>query len=672
MMLSYLFMAILAANLYNQANSAGLPKPQLPPPIGQSLSRGPPNEYHEDNNKNLEHKIETLIESMTRMENSIQNLQEKSHTWSIFQHHIASWNDGLRILENKLDFLKRSQEEQQLAWHKMTDVMTTPPDTTVINEIKDTLKRDQLLQKESATKVNSILRQLQSMHRDKVGHSNAATNGRKKSNLMAGDTGSSYCNGSHKLEQRLNSIHHQMALQKDLKQLHSMDKRMGKTIENLSQSMAHALDKQEELSVRLQRSNECCYALSSELTTFTESSDILLKRIERLLKNVNDKLNRLHENTNQEDQEQEGEVEVEGEHDHNNSNNDDELLENTTQRINLDDVFHEEEGESQGHHVYEEVEEKDVDGEEENHISGNISDEHDENNNNEAGHTELYGHDIEFLRPDLSGCHELTAENGVDETLRIDGIYKFAHPEINEFERDFNERLCIFPPPPLPLHNKSDSAAARSNTPWTVIQQRMLTEHPENFNRSWSEYRNGFGSLQREFWFGNEFIHRLVYNDDYELRIELEDFNNSKVYAEYGVFRIDSEEFNYNLLIGEYDGTASTVGDAMKYHNDNDFSTYDRRNDKTVDACCSCALGYGSGWWFDNCSEANLNGIYRFTPWGNNYNGIMWELWHGDYSLKSTRMMIRPKQSNNANEDSALYSSTSYDDLEQDHQNEDP
>lgn len=46
---------------------------------------------------------------------------------------------------------------------------------------------------------------------------------------------------------------------------------------------------------------------------------------------------------------------------------------------------------------------------------------------------------------------------------------------------------------------------------------------------------------------------------------------------------------------------------------------------------------------FFSCIEANLNGIYQFNPFNNNYVGIIWEKWLGDYSLKSTKMMIRPK-----------------------------
>lgn len=44
-----------------------------------------------------------------------------------------------------------------------------------------------------------------------------------------------------------------------------------------------------------------------------------------------------------------------------------------------------------------------------------------------------------------------------------------------------------------------------------------------------------------------------------------------------------------------------------------------------------------------SCLEANLNGVYRTQPIDNNFVGIVWEHWLGDYSMKSTQMMIRPK-----------------------------
>lgn len=38
-----------------------------------------------------------------------------------------------------------------------------------------------------------------------------------------------------------------------------------------------------------------------------------------------------------------------------------------------------------------------------------------------------------------------------------------------------------------------------------------------------------------------------------------------------------------------------------------------------------------------------MNGIYQKTPLGHDFVGIIWEGWMGDYSLKSSRMMIREK-----------------------------
>ena len=49
-----------------------------------------------------------------------------------------------------------------------------------------------------------------------------------------------------------------------------------------------------------------------------------------------------------------------------------------------------------------------------------------------------------------------------------------------------------------------------------------------------------------------------------------------------------------------------------------------------------------------SCFEANLNGEYFEDPTENGYyRGIIWELWLGDYSLKETRMMIRPGEEKN-------------------------
>lgn len=62
-----------------------------------------------------------------------------------------------------------------------------------------------------------------------------------------------------------------------------------------------------------------------------------------------------------------------------------------------------------------------------------------------------------------------------------------------------------------------------------VIQRRDDFNDPrENFNRDWADYKNGFGDPSKEFWLGNENIYMLTNNEDYILRVELEDFEGNK------------------------------------------------------------------------------------------------------------------------------------------------
>lgn len=55
-----------------------------------------------------------------------------------------------------------------------------------------------------------------------------------------------------------------------------------------------------------------------------------------------------------------------------------------------------------------------------------------------------------------------------------------------------------------------------------------MGEPRENFNRDWNDYKNGFGDPGKEFWLGNENIYMLTNNEEYILRVELEDFEGNK------------------------------------------------------------------------------------------------------------------------------------------------
>eukprot|EP00058_Branchiostoma_floridae_P003920 XP_002589408.1 hypothetical protein BRAFLDRAFT_77852 [Branchiostoma floridae] len=180
---------------------------------------------------------------------------------------------------------------------------------------------------------------------------------------------------------------------------------------------------------------------------------------------------------------------------------------------------------------------------------------------------------------------------------------------------------------------------------WTVIQRRQDGSVP--FNRTWEEYKLGFGNKNGEYWLGNENIHLLTNQKNYRLRIDLVDWNNESVYAEYSTFRVSGESDGYRLHISGYSGTA---GDSITfYDNGYMFSTVDRDNDGWA-GHCSQQHGQG-GWWFGSgCGHSFLNGRYlgncgNSCPalQGANAQGLMWVLWRGGrYSLKYVSMKIRP------------------------------
>ncbi|XP_078605257.1 microfibril-associated glycoprotein 4-like isoform X2 [Branchiostoma floridae x Branchiostoma japonicum] len=170
---------------------------------------------------------------------------------------------------------------------------------------------------------------------------------------------------------------------------------------------------------------------------------------------------------------------------------------------------------------------------------------------------------------------------------------------------------------------------------WTVFQHRR--DGSQNFYRDWAHYKAGFGKLDEEFWLGNDKLHQLTSQAQYELRVDLEDFEGNSAYAQYQVFTVGSEAVLYNLTVEGYSGTA---GDSMFHHNGRPFSTKDRDND---DSAASCAQNRKGAWWYGACHRANLNGLYHAGSHTSFADGVNWDTWKGrNYSLKHTEMKIRP------------------------------
>ncbi|XP_051991480.1 tenascin isoform X1 [Xyrauchen texanus] len=166
---------------------------------------------------------------------------------------------------------------------------------------------------------------------------------------------------------------------------------------------------------------------------------------------------------------------------------------------------------------------------------------------------------------------------------------------------------------------------------WTVFQRRK--DGKTNFFRGWHEYSRGFGDLDGEFWLGNEQLHNFTQMSPMTLRVDLKAEDQS-VYARYSSFSVDSQKKHYTIRVSGYSGTA---GDSMTYHNGRPFSTRDRDSQPFI---TRCAMSYRGGWWYKNCHEANLNGLYNTNT---NHQGVIWTEWKGkDFSIPFTEMKFRP------------------------------
>ncbi|CAD5215703.1 unnamed protein product [Bursaphelenchus xylophilus] len=204
---------------------------------------------------------------------------------------------------------------------------------------------------------------------------------------------------------------------------------------------------------------------------------------------------------------------------------------------------------------------------------------------------------------------------------------------------------------------------------WTVIQQRNGLTGETFWNRSWEDYKIGFGTphSESEFWLGNDVIHDLSNRGKRPalLRVELfgdrtprSKWENSYFVSEYD-FRIGNETANYELEISAHRplkklsngslpradpeyfvGNASFGWYDITTDNKAPFSTVDKINDPLPDCVIKFHLG---GWWTKWCGTVSLNGEYTPEKMGGGY-GLNW-LFNGSYFIhpRRTRMMIRQR-----------------------------
>eukprot|EP00105_Crassostrea_gigas_P002700 XP_011415318.1 PREDICTED: fibroleukin [Crassostrea gigas] len=162
-----------------------------------------------------------------------------------------------------------------------------------------------------------------------------------------------------------------------------------------------------------------------------------------------------------------------------------------------------------------------------------------------------------------------------------------------------------------------------------------------NFDKTWTEFKNGFGVPQNAYWIGNDVIHHLTNRQPHSMNVIFKLNNGNILYQKYEGFFIGDESTSYQInLAGSNTGN---LGDSMinaGYSGANlngmSFSTVDRDNDHWKGG--HCAAYYKGGWWFNSCHDAFLNG-----PWPPEYWHDPWEPTISSGSnIAEVRMMIKP------------------------------
>ncbi|XP_062591058.1 fibroleukin-like isoform X2 [Saccostrea cucullata] len=94
---------------------------------------------------------------------------------------------------------------------------------------------------------------------------------------------------------------------------------------------------------------------------------------------------------------------------------------------------------------------------------------------------------------------------------------------------------------------------------WTAIQKRVSGS--VSFDRTWTDYKRGFGNSKGSYWIGNDVIQQLTRGRNSSLYVSITLTNGTNLYELYNQFSVADETNKYRLFLG---GPATgTLGDAM-------------------------------------------------------------------------------------------------------------
>ena len=172
---------------------------------------------------------------------------------------------------------------------------------------------------------------------------------------------------------------------------------------------------------------------------------------------------------------------------------------------------------------------------------------------------------------------------------------------------------------------------------WFTIQRRRMDTI--DFQRTWNEYREGFGDPDLSMWVGLDKIHTLTNGDCItELKVDLVSQTHHRTSGIYSSFRILDESNKYRMILSGHDSTTRPIlADCI----DQMFSTPDYDND--ISGRYHCAHIMYAGWWYKACGNSNLNGMMTELPDDSigQKDQAFWSPLDGERSMLGIDMQIR-------------------------------
>ncbi|KAK3106541.1 hypothetical protein FSP39_022250 [Pinctada imbricata] len=170
--------------------------------------------------------------------------------------------------------------------------------------------------------------------------------------------------------------------------------------------------------------------------------------------------------------------------------------------------------------------------------------------------------------------------------------------------------------------------------PHCYIGQRFSWD--SMFNRTWDDYKAGFGNADGEYYVGNEIIRTLAKLGKSDVYFKLTDKGDRVVHASWKNFSIGPESDGYRLTFDRltYSGDAgNTLNNTNPWytHYNMEFTTSDKDADTYTSG--NCADLTQGGWWFSGCYSVDLTAM---TP-----ANFVWLKDDGYYELKHAVMMIK-------------------------------